>query len=311
MNDIEKVAIIGLGAIGSAYLSQILKFVPVESVSVIAAGNRAVNFRANGFNVNGQTYRIKVVEPSDRHDPADLLILAVKFNQLALALEQVKHHVGPHTTIISMLNGINSEDIIGRVYGMDKVLYSISVGIDAVREGTVTTFKNLGIISFGEKHNREGEYSPRVISLKQFFEKCHINYSIPEDMIRMLWWKFMVNVGINQVSAVLRAPYGVFQQVREAENIMVASMQEVVSLSAAAGINLTQGDIDDWLKVMQRLSPTGKTSMLQDIEARRPTEVSIFAGTVVELGGQYQVPTPVNRMLLDIIKALEGMAALS
>ena len=73
---------------------------------------------------------------------------------------------------------------------------------------------------------------------------------------------------------------------------MASSMQEVINISTVAGINLTQADVDDWLQVIYKLSPTGKTSMLQDIEACRPTEVNIFAGTVVELGRKYGVPNP-------------------
>lgn len=307
MGSIEKVSIIGFGAMGSAYFSQMLKFIPAENVSVIAGGARAEKYRNNGVKINEQDYRLKVIDPSAKCEPADLLIFGVKFNQLAEAVEQVKNHIGADTIIISLLNGISSEEIIGAAYGMEKVLYSISVGIDAVREGTTTTFKNLGIISFGEKTNLPGDYSPKVLKLKDFLERTRINYSIPEDMMRMLWWKFMVNVGVNQVSAVLRAPYGVFHNVKEARELMIASMEEVISISQVAGVNLNQTDIEDWLKVVYKLSPTGKTSMLQDMEACRQTEVDIFAGTVVELGQKYDVLTPVNKMLLDIVKASEGM----
>ena len=134
---------------GVPIFSQILKYLPQEDVSVIAGGTRAENFRANGIKINGDNCTFKVVEPDEKCEPADLLIFAVKFNQLAEAIEQAKTHIGTDTIIISMLNGINSEEMIGRALGMEKMLYSISVGIDAVREGTSTTFKNLGIISFG------------------------------------------------------------------------------------------------------------------------------------------------------------------
>lgn len=307
MNTIEKVSIIGLGALGSAYFSQISKFLPLENISVIAGGARAEKYRSNGVQINGRDYKLRVIEPERRCEPADLLIFGVKFNQLAEAVAEVKNHIGTDTIIISLLNGITSEEVIGRAYGMEKMLYCISVGIDAVREGTATTFKNLGTIPFGEKNNFPGNYSPKVLKLKEFFTRTQINYSIPEDMMRMLWWKFMVNVGVNQVSAVLRASYGVFHNVKEARDIMTASMNEVINISQVAGINLTQTDVDDWLEVIYKLSPTGKTSMLQDMEAGRQTEVDIFAGTVVELGVKYDVPTPVNKMLLDIIKASEGM----
>lgn len=307
MNKIEKISIIGLGAIGSAYASQIAKFLPQENIRVIAAGKRAERYKADGVNINGSNFRFKVTDPSEKCQPADLLILAVKFNQLAEAIEQVNNHIGSDTIIISLLNGITSEEIIGAKYGMEKVLYSLAVGIDAVRIDSSVTFKNLGSIPFGEKSNIPGNYSDKVIRLQEFFTRTQIDYSIPEDMKRLLWWKFMLNVGINQVSAVLRAPYGVFQNIKEARDIMIASMQEVINISQQAGINLGQADIDDLIKIISTLSPAGKTSMLQDIEACRQTEVNIFAGTVVEMGNKYGVPTPVNQMLFAIIKATEAM----
>ena len=124
-------------------------------------------------------------------------------------------------------------------------------------------------------------------------------------MLRMLWWKFMFNVGINQASAVMRAPYGVFQTVPEAQALMEALMREVLVLAQAAHINLTEQDLLDWYPVLKRLSPQGKTSMLQDIEAQRKTEVELFAGKVIALGRQYGLPTPVNQTVYNIIHILE------
>lgn len=307
MNKIERVSIIGLGAIGSAYASQMVRFIPLENIRVIADGERAERYRAEGVNVNGTNFWFPVACPEEECDPADLLIFAVKFNQLEEAVKQVRNHIGPDTIIISLLNGITSEEIIGAEYGAEKVLYALALGIDAVRVGNSVDFKNLGIIPFGEKKNIPGSYSDKVKRLQEFFERTHINYSIPEDMIRTLWWKFMMNVGINQTSAVLKAPYGVFQNVEEARNIMIAAMEEVIRIAEEASITLTQEDIEEMMAIVNKLSPTGKTSMLQDVEAGRQTEVNIFAGTVIEFGKKYGVSTPVNKMLFDIIRAEEEM----
>ena len=116
----------------------------------------------------------------------------------------------------------------------------------------------------------------------------------------------MINVGINQASALLGAPYRVFQTSPDAMALMKLLMAEVVNLAQPAGIDLTGKDIEAWCRILSGLSPQGKTSMLQDMEAGRKTEVEIFAGKVVSLGAQYQVPTPVNSAVLHIIKALES-----
>lgn len=86
---------------------------------------------------------------------------------------------------------------------------------------------------------------------------------------------------------------------------MEALMQEVVTLAKASHVNLTDQDIKDWYPVLNRLSPQGKTSMLQDIEAKRKTEVDVFGGKVIELGKAHGIPTPVNQTVFQIIKILE------
>lgn len=308
MNRIERVSIIGMGAIGSAYFSSMAKFVPAENIRVIAGGERAARYKTEGMTINGRNFKFNVTDPAEKCQPADLLIFAVKFNQLKEALAEVKNHVGPDTIIISLLNGITSEEVIGEAYGMDKVLYALTFGIDAVREGNSVSFKNLGTIPFGEAKNIPGNYSAKVKRLQEFFDRTQVGYSIPADMLRTLWWKLMLNVGINQTSAILRAPYGVFQNVKEARDIMIAAMQEVMEISIKASINLSPADIEEAMPVLNRLSPAGKTSMLQDIEAGRETEVNIFAGTIIELGKKYGTPTPVNSMLYAIIRAQEEIA---
>ncbi len=76
-------------------------------------------------------------------------------------------------------------------------------------------------------------------------------------------------------------------------------------LAAPAGVNLVEKDIDDWYAVLETLSPQGKTSMLQDVEAGRKTEVEMLAGKAVELGQRYGIPTPVNQAVLHIVRVMQ------
>jgi 2-dehydropantoate 2-reductase len=145
--------------------------------------------------------------------------------------------------------------------------------------------------------------------VQQAFDRAGIRYDNPPDMIRMLWWKFLINVGVNQASAVLRAPYGVFHTDPDAQELMESLMREVLALSDAMHKGLTEQDIRDWYPVMNRLSAQGKTSMLQDIEAGRKTEVDVFGGAVVRLGKAHGVPTPVNQAVVQIIRILERGSA--
>lgn len=300
---INRVAILGAGAMGAFYASRFADAGGFSTV-LVADGHRYVRLMDQGLVVNGKAYAIPVVRPGDAGPPADLILVAVKHHDLESAVCDLRNQVGELTTIISVMNGLDSEAILAAEYGMDKVLYAVAMGIDAVRQGNTITTTTPGKILFGQASNEE--FTQRVRSVQDAFDRAAIPYETPVDMIRTLWWKFMVNVGMNPPSAVLRAPYGVFQECREAQALMETLMHEVIDLAQVAGVDLHEGDLKNWYTFMHTLSPHGKTSMLQDIEAGRKTEIEIFAGKVVELGQTYDIPTPVNETLLRMVQVLEA-----
>ncbi len=302
MKEITNVAILGAGALGAAYAAMFTE-ASGFSPAFVARDQRHDLIKARGVVVNGNHYSIPVAHPDDGTTPADLAIVALKNHHLPEAGHDLKNLVGDYTTIISVMNGLDSEDYLGSIYGMDKVLYAVAVGIDAIREGNSVTYTNPGKIYFGEADNTVP--SERVLTVRNAFERAGIASDIPTDMMRMLWWKFMINVGINQASAVMRVPYGVFQASPDAQALMETLMREVIVLARHEGVNLGEDDLTSWLAVLHSLSAQGKTSMLQDIEAGRKTEVEMFAGKVVELGKKNGIPTPANQMLLSIIHVLE------
>ena len=124
-------------------------------------------------------------------------------------------------------------------------------------------------------------------------------------MIHSLWWKFMVNVGINSVSAILGADYGVFQRSKEARVLMLTAIDEVLAVAEREGVTLNSSDVEAWIEILDKLGPAGKTSMLQDIEAGRKTEIGLFSGKVSELGRAHGVPTPLNDSMLQMIRVME------
>ncbi|HEX7504369.1 MAG TPA: 2-dehydropantoate 2-reductase [Syntrophales bacterium] len=301
---IEKIAIIGAGALGAAYGS-ILYEMDTQSVSFIASGKRYEKLKNDGVVVNGKRYAIAVARPAEA-TPADLLIVAVKHHHLDQAITEMKKAIGPETTILSVMNGIDSEERIGAVYGMDKVVYGLTLGIDAVREGNSVKYTNQGRIFFGEAQNPG--MTDRVRRIKDLFDRAGIAHVIPSDMIRSLWFKYMVNVGANQASAVLRANYGTLRSSSEARNLMDEAMREVIAVARANNVDLQEKDIEEWYKVLDALNPAGKTSMFQDVEAGRKTEVEMFAGKVIELGKLHGIPTPVNQKLFDELKRIEALS---
>ena len=116
-----------------------------------------------------------------------------------------------------------------------------------------------------------------------------------------------MNVGTNQVSAILGANYGQFQQKEAVRNMALAAMAEVVAVAEAAGVDLHAADVAAAGDSVNKWSAEGKCSMLQEVEAHRLTEVESFSGKLVELGKKYGVPTPINETLYALIRAKEAM----
>lgn len=310
MKEIKEALVIGAGAIGAAVASRIYDSDP-EAVAIAANGERRERYAREGIVVNGRRYMFKLADPDAGHF-YDLVLVAVKDYHLAQAAEELKPYVGPETLVLSLLNGITSEEVLraglGGSLGKERNPLAFMIGIDALRESGEVSFLSIGEIRFGDEKNDLAALSAPVAAISRFFTAHGVPYSIPSDMVRAMWYKFMLNVALNQWSAVLRGGYGFFQRSESARRLLSSTMEEVVRLSQACGTGLERKDIDAVFSTLEKLDPEGKTSMLQDIEAGRQTEVEIFAKVVAEKSSALGLEAPVNQALYLAIRAMEDNA---
>ncbi|AFA48346.1 ketopantoate reductase family protein [Acetobacterium woodii] len=301
--EIEKVSIIGLGALGILFGDLIFQKISSD-LTIIADQKRIEKYKTEGVFCNQKRCDFNYLSPEDETVIADLIIFCVKINGLKEAIQAVEKHVGPNTIFISLLNGITSETIIGEHFGEKNLVWSVAQGMDTVKVENQLHYTNPGIICFGNRNSDEP--SSTVKRVKNFFDKVGIAYQIDNQMERKIWSKFMLNVGINQVVSVFGENFGSVQKMGELRDLMIAAMAEVIPLAQKEGIDLNQADINYWLGVVDALDAKGKPSMRQDVEARRPSEVELFSGTVIQLGKKYGIVTPVNEMLYNKIKKVES-----
>lgn len=300
---IKKVTLIGLGSMGSFFAPKLDACLGKGNFRVLAEGERRERLESRGITVNGVNHRFAVISPETEGDPADLIIIAVKYMDLDQAIRDIKNQVGPETQILCVLNGIGNEERVAAAYGWSRVLYSymrVSIVMD---DGVADYNPEIGLVHFGEAKNEV--LSERVISIKELFETCGIKYRIDPDMIRGMWFKFMCNVGENMTSALLGVPFGAYQVSDHANALRRRAMQEVILIANRLGIDLGQEDADRQEQTLLRLPFENKPSTLADLEKGRKTEVDMFAGEVVRLGQELGIETPVNWMFCHGIKALE------
>lgn len=299
---IQTTAIIGMGALGLLYADRIVKARGQEGTVFILDDERMEKYKGRKFTINGEEKEFAMVAASAMK-PVDLVIVAVKYNGLPSAIETMKSCVGKDTIILSVMNGIDSEEMIAETYGKEHLIYTVAQGMDAMKFGDALNYTKEGELRIGvvEEYQKKN-----LTAVKEYFEDIQMPYTLEDDILKRMWGKFMLNVGVNQTCHAYETTYsGVLTEGSEENRIFTGAMDEVIQLSQAVGINLSQEDAEYYKKIIATLKPDGVPSMRQDGIAKRKTEVEMFAGIVRKLAKKHGIATPVNDLLYDKIKKIE------
>ena len=295
---IKSIDIVGLGALGVMYADFFTKTLGKENVRILADRERIERYKKDQITFNGEVCDFQYCDAAKESRPSELMLFAVKYGALETAMEESAHLIGDNTILLSVLNGIRSEEDLGRKFGREKVVHCIAQKMAAMKEGNNAFCTNKGELAIGAL---DGGREENLEAVKELFDRTGFAYSCPEDMRHALWGKLLCNVGVNQTVSLFEGTYRSVQQEGEAREMMKAAMRETILVANAEGIDLSEKDLEDWVTIIDGLNPDGEPSMRQDSKAGRKTEVVLFAGTVCELGKKHGIATPVNDRFLDEI----------
>ncbi|MDD3278861.1 MAG: ketopantoate reductase family protein [Lachnospiraceae bacterium] len=299
---IGKTAIVGMGALGLLYGTQIYDHRGADGVVYVMDEARVQKYQDRTFYKNGKAYQLPICSGQDM-TPVDLVIIAVKYHALESALETMKNCVGEHTVIMSVMNGITTEQVIGERFGMDHMIDTVAQGMDAMKFDDELTFTRMGELRIG---TRDSKRDGLVHQVAEYFDEIQMPYTEDVDIMRRMWSKFMLNVGVNQTCMVYETNYHGCLVSGEANRTLIAAMREVIALANAEGIDLCEKDLNEYIDILKTLSPEGMPSMRQDGVAHRRSEVEMFAGTVIRLAGKSGIYVPANEFLYERVKAIEA-----
>ena len=302
MNEIKNVLVCGIGAVGSIYANKINEY-NSECLRVLVDEARLEKYKKNPKIFNGKPLIFNYILPSDKTFKADLIIIATKFDGLKDTIKNIENFVKDDTIILSLLNGVTSEDLLAQKYGWKHILLSYFIGHSAMREGNKITHDGIGDVVFGIKQG-VGTDTHDVALLKDYFDNVGLSYKVPDDMERALWLKYMLNVSSNQSSAILGMTFGQMQTNKKFMEFLINVMKEVQMIAKAEGVKNTETMIDKALVSFNQMIPNGKTSMLQDVEAKRKTEVEMFGSTMVKFGEKHKIPMTYNQVMRDMIEII-------
>lgn len=297
--EIKTVAVLGAGAVGSYVIWGLSRRKDIR-LGVIAEGERAERMK-KGCLINGTVYHPEVWTPQDARE-TDLLIVALKYGALPAALEGIRMITGENTTVMSLMNGVDSEELISEKIGASHVLHSL-IKIASHKEENGYYFNpetTIGII-FGEL--TAPYQSERVQAVESLFKDTGLHYRVTEHIREEIWSKFRLNVCNNLPQAILGAGVGCYQDSVHMKQISGGLRRELEAVAAAKGIDISQADSSS--SHGSAVPPSARYSTLQDLDAGRHTEIDMFSGALVRMGRELGIPTPYNEYTYHMIKALE------
>ena len=249
-----------------------------DRVFVYADAGRVKHYQEDGVYYNGELQDFQYAVPGK---PVDLLLVAVKFGALEDAIALCRPAVGPETTIISVLNGISSEELLGAAYNPAQVVWCVAQKMSAKKEGNQVTADPTGELALGVPDGMDRSHLDRLTA---FFDGIGFAYSLPENIRVHMWSKLLCNTGCNQACMVYQCGYGGIQAPGPARDAMLGAMR---------------GNIAGF-------PPEGEPSMRQDGKAHRRSEVELFSGTIRRLAEKHGISVPVNDWLYQRIHEIEA-----
>jgi len=297
----------GTGAVGGYFGARLAH--AGHEVWFITRGERLKALRTSGLRVESiagelQLAPIRATGDTSGIGPVDLVLFTVKSTDTREAAEAVRPMVKAHTTVLALQNGVDNEAVLEEVLGEGPVLPGVAVvGVDMPEPGLVRHTNN-GSITLGEV---SGEETRRAREVRDALEAAGIPTRISSDIRSVKWRKLIWNAAFNPLTALTGARVLQLIEDDDSRSLAEAAMREAIAVGDALGHKVRDYDMaratqrdPDWAR--------SKTSMLQDMERGRPTEIEALTGAVVRYGERTGVPTPVCTTLLRLVRAKETIA---
>jgi len=300
MHDSNSLLILGTGAMACLFAGRLSAAgLPVSMLGTWPAGLDAL--RQSGVTLveaNGseRTLRVKVfANPTDCKNVQFSLVL-VKSWQTERAARQLSECLTPNGVALTLQNGLSNREVLSKVLGTPRVaLGATTLGANLLSPGRVQSAGD-GIISLSPH--------PRLVPLADILRSAGFVVENASDPDALLWGKLIINAAINPLTALLGVPNGEILSRPSARELLVSLSREAAAVAVALGVRLPYPDPVVAVETIARRTASNRSSMLQDIARCAPTEIDAICGAIVLAGEQVNLPTPVNRTMWQLVKAL-------
>jgi 2-dehydropantoate 2-reductase len=299
-----RICIVGCGAVGSLFAAHLAKAGEAEVWAYDVWKEHTDAIRQNGLRLSGAadfTARLQATSDPEQLPPCDYGIVATKAIHTRRAIEQTAHAFGEAAVVCSVQNGVGNEEILaehvkyvirGTTFPAGHPIAPGHIGYDIRGDTWIGPF--------------EPTHTPmeRVERLAGLMTRAGMNTIALPDARGAQWTKLIFNASTNPVGALTLLHHGAAARFEPTARLFHDLIEEGESVAGALGIQL-HGDPRQLVQKGANAPGKHRASMLQDVLAKRQTEVDFMNGAIVKWGEQTGVPTPLNRALWQLIKGLE------
>ncbi len=299
-----KIAVVGSGAMGS--LTGGLLREAGADVHLFSLNREHIEkIKLNGLVIEGiggeRTIKVNATINIYEIGIVDLIIIFVKSYDTEAAAVFARKIAGANTFVLTLQNGIGNIEVLNRFFDTDKILAGTTdAAATIVSPGRVkhTAGGNINIGSI------TGDITSRIKEIINLLQKSGFNVHPTNNVIGIIWTKFIMNLAINPLGTVLRVPCRGLIDNDHARALMKNIIDEALQVAEKKGVRLLSADMVQAAYELAEKNADSKNSMLQDFQKGKKTEIDFISGAVVREGEKLGIDTPVNRTMTYLVKAL-------
>ncbi len=290
-------AVVGAGSVGCYFGGMLARAgVPVtligRPVHVDAMRERGLRLDTLTFD---DTVRVEASTDAAAVAGADVVLFCVKSTDSVATAREIAPHLGEHTVVLSLQNGVENAELIGQALPQAVIPAVVYVATEMAGPGHL-------------KHHGRGELviaeSPSSAAIVAAFARAGVPVQVSDNVAGALWAKLIVNCAYNALSAIAQKPYGKLVEIDSVPPLMQAVVDECLRVAAADGVAVT-GDSHEAVRRIAHSMAGQYSSTAQDVARGKPNEIDFLNGYVVRRGRALGIPAPINQTLWTLVKLVE------
>lgn len=297
-----KIAVFGTGGVGGYFGGRLAQ--AGHEVFFFARGEHLKAMQQNGLHVESVhgDFTIHPVNASDdpsKVGPVDYVIVAVKHYQLSTASASIAALVGPHTTVVPLLNGVEAPEILSEKIDMERIIGGLCAVFSAVKApGVISQTSEVQRVILGEQG---GSHSSRAQTIVEAFGSTGVEAIQSDDIEAMMWDKLIFIASLSGLGALSRATVGQMLEVDQARRLFIQAMREAARVGQASGVNVPDDVVERRLAFAEGLEYKAMTSMHRDVDAGNIFELEAFSGTIVRRALDAGVEAPLHSTIYAML----------